>query len=197
MESSLAKTLGKARAIMVENLHNKVSLFFCVRVKFIAMYSSAADLWTHDPRFMSLNPLRQCVSMSWAIGRGVNREGFNFKLAMVKTCSTWPLLNKYALQKILNLVFRPHHHLRPPTCIAYEKDQKLKIWILFLPWSKCIHSNLKGIIITFKQKLDVIYRPHGCVLSLKWLFLVKNGIISSHLAAVGYVKPFKFSIKCL
>ena len=29
--------------------------------------------------------------------RGVNREGFNFKLAMVKTCSTWPLLNKYAL----------------------------------------------------------------------------------------------------
>ena len=29
--------------------------------------------------------------------RGVNREGFNFKLARVKMCSTWPLLNKYAL----------------------------------------------------------------------------------------------------
>ena len=29
--------------------------------------------------------------------RGINREGFNLKLAMVKTCSTWPLLNKYAL----------------------------------------------------------------------------------------------------
>ena len=27
----------------------------------------------------------------------------------------------------------------------------------------------------FKQKLDVIYRPHGCVLSFKWLFLVQNG----------------------
>ena len=31
------------------------------------------------------------------------------------------------------------------------------------------HSNLKGIIVTFKQKLDVIYRPHGRVLSLKCL----------------------------
>ena len=29
----------------------------------------------------------------------MNREGFNFELAMVKACSTWPLLNKYALQK--------------------------------------------------------------------------------------------------
>ena len=58
--------------------------------------------------------------------------------------------------------------------IAYGKDQKWKIWILYLPWSKCIHINLKGIIITFKQKLDVIYRPHGPILSLKWLFLVIN-----------------------
>ena len=29
----------------------------------------------------------------------MNREDFNFELAMVKACSTWPLLNKYALQK--------------------------------------------------------------------------------------------------
>ena len=36
--------------------------------------------------------------MVYTVGRGVNREGFNFKLAMVKTCSTWPLLNKYALK---------------------------------------------------------------------------------------------------
>ena len=27
----------------------------------------------------------------------------------------------------------------------------------------------------FKQKLNVIYRPHGRILSLKWLFLVKYG----------------------
>ena len=38
--------------------------------------------------------LHECV-----VGQGVSREGFNFKLAMVKTCSTWHFLNKYALLK--------------------------------------------------------------------------------------------------
>ena len=33
------------------------------------------------------------------IGRGINKEGLNFKLATVKTRSTWPHLNKYALSK--------------------------------------------------------------------------------------------------
>ena len=37
------------------------------------------------------------LTTAYALGRGVNREGFNFKLAMVKMCFTWPLLNKYAL----------------------------------------------------------------------------------------------------
>ena len=110
---------------------------------------------------------------------GANREDFDFKLAMVKTCSTWPILNKYMTLKFLKWVFRPHYYLLLPQTlyIAYGKGQKLKIWILFLPWSKCIHSNLcynnsflKGIIITFKQKLDMIYRPHGPLLSPKWLF---------------------------
>ena len=31
---------------------------------------------------------------------------------------------------------------------AYGKGKKLKIWILCLPSSKCIQSNLKGIVIT-------------------------------------------------
>ena len=44
----------------------------------------------------------------------LNREGFNFKLAMVKTCSNWPLLNEYALWNILKCVFRRHRQLRPP-----------------------------------------------------------------------------------
>ena len=35
--------------------------------------------------------------MGYVLRRGVNRKGFDFKLAMVKTYSTWPLLNKYAL----------------------------------------------------------------------------------------------------
>ena len=38
-----------------------------------------------------------CIDVDCVLGRGLNREGFNFKLAMVKTCSTLPLLNKYAL----------------------------------------------------------------------------------------------------
>ena len=44
-------------------------------------------------------PLRPCDIKPYTcrVGRGINREGFNFKLAMVKTCSTWLLLNKYAL----------------------------------------------------------------------------------------------------
>ena len=43
--------------------------------------------------------LLQACYVYCTIGRGKNREGFNFKLAMVKTCSTWPLLNKYTLWK--------------------------------------------------------------------------------------------------
>ena len=57
--------------------------------------------------------------------------------------------------------------------VSYGIGQNLKILILFLPRSICIHSNLKGIIILFKQKSDVIFSPHGRVLSSKWLILVK------------------------
>ena len=86
------------------------------------------------------------------LGRGVNREGFNFKLATVKTCSTRPLLNKYALWKNFEVGLQtPPSPQTPYIGLTYGKGQKLKIWILFLPWSKCIHSNLEGIIITCKQ----------------------------------------------
>ena len=38
------------------------------------------------------------------LGQGLNtRKNFNFKLAMVKMCSTWLLLNKYALWKNVTL----------------------------------------------------------------------------------------------
>ena len=86
----------------------------------------------------------------YSLGRGINREGFNFKLAMVKTCSTWLLLNKYVLWKIFEVGLQTPSSPQTPY-IAYGKGQKLKIWILLLPWSKCIHSNLKGIVIMFKQ----------------------------------------------
>ena len=128
--------------------------------------------------FLRCEPLIEMITFTvqnlwYILGRGVNREGFNFKLAMVKTCSTWAFLNKYALQKKIEVGLQTPPSPQTPY-IAYEKGQKLKIWMLFLPWSKCIHRNLKGIIITFK-KLDVIYRPHMCVLYIKWQFLVKNG----------------------
>ena len=60
-----------------------------------------------------------CNLQSIGLGRGVNKKGF--KLAMVKMCSTWPLLNKYALSKILKWVFRPHHYLRPPIYRLYSR----------------------------------------------------------------------------
>ena len=82
---------------------------------------------------------------------------FNIKLGMVKMCSTWPFLNKYALSYKYALY-------------EYGNGQKSKIWILSWPWSKCIHSNLKQIIIPFKQNLDITYRLHGSVSSP---FLVK------------------------
>ena len=61
-----------------------------------------------------------------------------------------------------------------PLHSLWERPKIENLIFFFLPWSKCIHCNLKGIFM-FKLKLDVTYRPHGHVLSLKWLFLVKNG----------------------
>ena len=40
------------------------------------------------------------------------------------------------------------------------KRQKLKIWILFLQWSKCIPINLKGTLETFDEKFEGFYVPH-------------------------------------
>ena len=108
---------------------------------------------------------------------GVNRGGFNFKLAIVRTCSTFPLLNKYALlKKVLKWVFRPHRHLRSPIMPKWERQKIEKSWILFVSGSKCIKSNLKKELITFKKTLNAVYWPHGCGLSLKWAVLVKNSI---------------------
>ena len=76
-----------------------------------------------------------------------------------------------------NFPFLCYHTKSEPT-LTNRNDSKVirfRTTFLLLPWSKCIHSNLKGSIITFKLNLDVIYRPHGHVLSLKWLFLIKNG----------------------
>ena len=49
----------------------------------------------------------------------------------------------------------------------------MKIFILFLLWSKYIHSNQKGII-RFKQNLVVIYKPRGRILFPKMAVLVQK-----------------------
>ena len=120
-------------------------------------------------------------------------------MAMVKMCSTWPLMNKCVLLKDFEVGLQTP---RPPqtSYIAYGKGQKLKIWILFLflLCSKWIHSNLKWIIIMFKQELNMIYRTHGHVLTMfksQMAVLVKNGNFVTF-GCCGNVKPFKFSIKC-
>ena len=84
-------------------------------------------------------------------------------------------------------------------------------WPWILSWSKCILLvdiptqillTIIGsidysfvcklhIIVTFKQQFNVVYRSHSRVNAYFW----SNTF--SHLAVVGYVKPFKFSVKCL
>ena len=117
-------------------------------------------------QYNELHLLPKLITL-YAVGRGVNGEGFKFKLDMVKMCSTWPLLNK------LFEVDLQTPSLPQTSYMAYGNGQKLKIWILLLPWSKCIHNNPKGIFIPFKQKLNTIYRPHDHVLGPKWLFWSK------------------------
>ena len=125
------------------------------------------------------NPLPLPIPQKWhnfpsnlpqsVLGQNVNREGFNFKLAVVKTCPIWSLMN--------NMPFKKSKCLSDPY-MTYGKDQKMKIWILFLPWSKWIHSNLRGsgIIVPLNKNWTwSTNKPHGHVLSPKWLFLVKNG----------------------
>ena len=145
--------------------------------------------------------LKQYLRAAYGLGRGINVEGFKSKLTMVKMCSTWSLLNKYALWKKFEVGLQTPPLPQTPYR-AYGKGQNLKIWILFLPWSKCIHSNLKGMIIPFKQNSDVIYRPHS--VQTPWSRIESQMAdfdqklpFLLHLTSVGYVKPFEFCIKCL
>ena len=62
------------------------------------------------------------VIKACAIGRGINKKGFNSKLAMVKMCSTWPFLNKYALWKNFEVGLQTAPLPQTPY-IAYGKDQ--------------------------------------------------------------------------
>ena len=103
------------------------------------------------------------IFRDWASGRSVDKEGLISNWSWSKRVPLGPSWTNIPFKKDKVGLQTPPSPQMP--YIAYGKDQfKLKIWILFLPWSNCIHNNLKGIIITFKQNLDVIYRPRGCVL---------------------------------
>ena len=104
---------------------------------------------------MELVKISTFINTEWAvyvlesqIGRGINREGINFELAMVKTCSTWPLLNKYALKKI------EAGPQTPPLPQPPMEKAKIEILNSFLQWSKCIITNLKGTLKTFNANFE-------------------------------------------
>ena len=71
------------------------------------------------------------VSNAWLLGQSMNREGFNFKLAMVKTYSTWPLLKKYALIKKTCSGSSALTVTSDPLYSLWERQKKMKIWIIF------------------------------------------------------------------
>ena len=93
--------------ILLKFCHGKTP-FLCAKSHFSPKDTSYCDLaafsLTECPLLWKLQghtpaSIMECSSPDSTLGRGVNGEGFHFKLAMVKTCSTWPLLNKYALWK--------------------------------------------------------------------------------------------------
>ena len=52
------------------------------------------------------NQVTQAYFEIYLVGQGVNGKGYNSKLAMVKMCSTLPLLNKYALSKKFEVILQ-------------------------------------------------------------------------------------------
>ena len=70
----------------------------------------------------------------YILGQGVNWEGFNLKLAVVKMCSTWPLLNKYTIWNILEEGLQTPPLPKTP-CIAYENENLNFIFTLVKMYS--------------------------------------------------------------
>ena len=75
-------------------------------------------------------------------------------------------LQQICPSKNLKWVFEPNRYLRSPTMYspiasAYGKGQKMKVWILFLQWSKCIPINLKRTPKIFNGKFEGFYVFHN------------------------------------
>ena len=109
------------------------------------------------------NNLELCVVKVfklWVVGRGVNREGLISNLPWSKRVPLDPSWTNMPFEKNVEVGLQtpplPQTHL-----YSLWKRQKLKIWILFLQWSKYIPINLKGTLKTFNGKFEGYYVPHS------------------------------------
>ena len=99
---------------------------------------------------------------------------------------TWPLKNFWNWTSDSTVTFSQTPYK------AYGKGQNLDIRIsLWIMVRNAFHRNLKGIIITFKQKLNVIYRGHGRVWSLTWLKNVSKMVIFFTFGCCGVRKAIQ------
>ena len=108
--------------------------------------------------------LHQCT-----LGQGVNREGFNFKLAMVKPCSLTPPEQVSTLKKFW----------------SWSSDPTITSDPLHSLWERPKIENLNFVFAMVKMHSKEPLRNYWNVETkighdlqapcLKWLFLVKNG----------------------
>ena len=125
------------------------------------------------------------------LGHGINRKGSNFKLDMVKTCSTWPSGTNMPFKKFWSGSLDPTVTSDP--LYSLWKRQKLKFWILFLQWWKYIPINLKGTLKTFNEKCEGFYVPHSSQMWRNCHFWPKTAIWDCKCATVDHVQ---FLFKC-
>ena len=98
---------------------------------------------------------------------GVNMKGFNFKLAMVKTCSTWPLLKNTPFKKN-TVVLTPqmmHRHLRLHPLYGPGPDQKLKSEFYF-----CSDQNLFRLVAWKEPQRHSMENLNGFALCPGFMF---------------------------
>ena len=80
----------------------------------------------------------------------------------------------------------------------------MKIWILFLQWSKCIPVNLRGTLETFDGKFDGFHVPHSSKMwrnkhfwpkTATWDLQWDHGVCRSHpILFKRYNISFKFDV---
>ena len=152
------------------------------------------DMILPMPMFITEN--QYWANVGHQYGRGINREGFNFKLDMVKMCSTWPLLNKYALWKFVEVGLQTDTTVISDPYSAFGKSKILKIWILFLQWSEYIPihcpinlkhqrhlmKTLRGFTYPIEAKCDKSY--HFRPITATWYIKRDHGVCRSYLIFV-------------